>query len=141
MTKIIDCIRHRSWRQGEGEARQFLKLFFFGSQVPYRRARKLLPLLEKSADFDFPQGPSANPVVNFAGPELLDLAANNGKRAFRDKLMPAEFAFVSRAEMGLCHLLHELGARVNLETVWRRVTGAHPRSAEYGRAQKANSFQ
>jgi len=26
--------------------------------------------------------------------------------------------------MGLCYLLHELGARVNIATVWRRVTGA-----------------
>jgi tRNA A-37 threonylcarbamoyl transferase component Bud32 len=123
MTNIIDCLLHRSWRQGEGEARQFLK-WIFGSQVPYRRARKLLPLAENSADFLFPQGPSANPVVNFADSELLNLAANNGKRMLRDRLIPAEFAFVSRAEMGLCHLLHGLGARVNIETVWRRVTGA-----------------
>lgn len=122
-TKIINGLLHRSWRQGEGEARQFLKLLY-GSQVPYRRARKLLPLAENSADFLFPQGPSANPAVNFADPELLKLAANNSKRILSDKLMPAEYVFVSRAEAGLCHLLHELGARVNIESVWRRVTGA-----------------
>ena len=123
MTKIINGMLHRSWRQGEGEARQFLKLLY-GSQVPYRRAQKALPILEKNADFLFPHGPSANPVVNFADPELLNIAADNSKRVFRDKLFPAEFVFSSRAEMGLAHLLHELGARVNIETVWRRVTGA-----------------
>ena len=122
MTKIIDGLLHRSWRQGEGEARQFLK-WIFGSQVPFRRARKALPILENSANFVFPQGPSANPVVNFADSELLNIATDNGKRMLRDRLIPAEFAFVSRAEMGLCHLLHELGARVSIETVWRRVTG------------------
>ena len=123
MTKIVDGILHRSWRQGEAEARQFLKLIF-GSQVPYRRARKLLPLAETSADFLFPEGPSVNPTVNFADSELLDIAANNGKRMLCDRLIPAEFAFVSRAEIGLCHLLHELGAKVNVTAVWRRVTAA-----------------
>lgn len=125
ITKIIDCLLHRSWRQGEAEARQLLKRIF-GSQVPYRRARKALPLLENSADFLFPQGPSANPVVNFADSALLKLAAHNGKGMLRDKLIPPEFAFVSRAEMGLCHLLHEVGARVNVETVWRGVTATPP---------------
>jgi len=92
--------------------------------VPYRRARKILPLAERSADFIFPQGPSANPVVNFADSELLNLASNKAKRMLRDRLIPAEFVFVSRAEVGLCHLLHELGARMNIQAVWRRVTGA-----------------
>jgi len=127
ITKIIDGIVHRSWRQGEAEARQFLNLLY-GPQVPYRRARKLLPLAENNANFMFPRGPSANPVVNFANPELLRLAATNSGRILRDRLMPAEFVFVSRAEMGLGHLLHELGARVNILAVWRSVTGAGDRS-------------
>lgn len=121
-TKIVNGIRNRSWRRSEEEARQFFKLIF-GSDVPYQRAQKIVPLAEDSADFLFPRGPSANPVVDFGASRLLEIGKNNGKRMLHDKLIPAEYAFVSRAEMGMCHLLHELGAHVNIEAVWRRVTG------------------
>lgn len=127
--EIINSIVSRSWRQSDAEARRFLGLAL-DSQVPDRRGRKLLPIIEASADFLFPQGPSANPVVNFADPELLRLAADNGKRAFRDRLFNPEFAFLSRVEMGVFHLLHELGAKVNMGAVWRRV-GAAPAAGQY----------
>ena len=122
-TRIADSIISRSWRQSDAAARQFLELVF-GTEVPYRRARKLLPVLERSADFIFPQGPSANPAVSFRDPELLNFAKNNSRQVFLDRLYPVEYAFVSRAEMGLWHLLHELGARVNVGAIWRRVTTA-----------------
>lgn len=122
-TKLINSIIIRSWRESDAAERRFLELVF-GAEVPYRRARKLLPVLEKSADLFFPQDPCANPVVSFRDPKLMNIAANNGRQAFLERLCPAEFAFVSRAEMGLCHLLHELGARVNIGAIWRRVSTA-----------------
>ncbi len=123
ITEIMNSMINRSWRQSDAAARRFLGLVE-GAKMPYRRARKLLPVVEASAEFLFPQGSSANPVVNFCDPKLFELARSNGKRALRDRLMPAEFAFVSRAELGLVHLLHELGAKVNLGAVWRRVSTA-----------------
>jgi predicted unusual protein kinase regulating ubiquinone biosynthesis (AarF/ABC1/UbiB family) len=122
ITEIANGILHRSWHQGDRETRRLLELIF-GPDVPYRRARKLLPVLERSANFLFPQGPSANPVVNFGDSRLVNLVAENSKQALRDRLCPPEFAFVSRAEMGLCHILHELGANVDLAAVWQRVIG------------------
>jgi predicted unusual protein kinase regulating ubiquinone biosynthesis (AarF/ABC1/UbiB family) len=123
ITKIVDSFIGRSWRQSDAAARRFLELVY-GAEVPHRRARKLLPVAERTADFLFPQGPSANPVANFRDPELLKLAANNSKQIFLDRSYPAEFAFVSRAEVGLWHLMQELGARVNIGAVWRRVSTA-----------------
>jgi predicted unusual protein kinase regulating ubiquinone biosynthesis (AarF/ABC1/UbiB family) len=121
VTKIIDSIISRSWRQSDAAAREFMELVL-GSEMPYRRARKLLAAAERSADFLFPQG--ENPVVDFRGPGVFNLAKDNGRQALTDRLCPAEFAFVARAEAGLCHLLHELGARVNIGAVWRRVSTA-----------------
>ena len=121
MSEIITSIADHSWRRGEAEARRLLGLIV-GPGIPYRRARKLLPLLEQSANFLFPQGPAANPVVDFRDPALLKLAESNSKQLFRDRLYPPEFAFVSRAEVGLCHLLRELGARVNISAIWSRIT-------------------
>ncbi|MDR3562925.1 MAG: AarF/UbiB family protein, partial [Negativicutes bacterium] len=123
MTEIINSMVSRSWRQSDAAARRFLGLVE-GVKVPYRRAQKLLPVAEASADFLFPQGPSANPVVNFCDPKLLELAASNSRQVLRNRLFNPEFAFVSRTELGLVHLLHELGARVNYGAVWRRVSTA-----------------
>jgi hypothetical protein len=42
----------------------------------------------------------------------------------RNKLINPEFAFLIRANAGLGHLLHELGATVNISEVRRRVPAA-----------------
>ena len=122
-TEIMNSMINRSWRQSDAAARQFLELVL-GAKMPLQRARKLLPVVEASADFFFPQGPSADPVVNFGDPKLFELAKSNSKQAVRNRLFNPEFTFVSRAELGLVHLLHELGARVNEGAVWHRVSTA-----------------
>jgi len=121
MSEVLTSIIHRSWQQGEVETRRLLGLLA-GPQMPYRRARKLLPLLEDTANFLFPQGPATNPTVDFRAPALIKLAESNSKQLFRDRIYPPEFAFVSRAEAGLCHLLRELGAHVNIAAIWSRIT-------------------
>ena len=123
ITEIMNSIINRSWRSSDAAARRFLGLVE-GAKMPYRRARKLLPVAEASADFKFPQGPSANPVVNFCNPKLFELAASNSKQTLRNRLLHPEFAFVSRTELGLVHLLRELGAKVNMGAVWHRVSTA-----------------
>jgi hypothetical protein len=35
-----------------------------------------------------------------------------------------EFAFISRADSGLYHLLHQMEARVDVRGIWGRVSGA-----------------
>ena len=86
--------------------------------------------MEASADFLFPQGPSADPVVNFGDPKLFELAKNNSTQAVRNRWFNPEFTFLSRADMGLIHLLHELGARVNEGAVWHRASIA-PAAGHY----------
>ena len=122
-TEIMNSMVNRSWRAGDAAARRFLGLVE-GVKMPLHQARKLLPAAEASADFLFPQGPSANPVVNFCDPKLLELAASNSKQVLRNRLLNPEYLFVSRAELGVVHLLHELGAKVNMRAVWSRVSTA-----------------
>jgi predicted unusual protein kinase regulating ubiquinone biosynthesis (AarF/ABC1/UbiB family) len=123
MTEIMNSLINRSWRSSDAATRRFLGLVE-GTKIPLHRARKLLPMAEASADFLFPLGPPANPEVNFCDPKLLELAASNSKRVLRDRLFNPEFTFVSRTELGLFHLLHELGAKVNMRAVWHRVSTA-----------------
>ncbi len=122
-TELINSMVNRSWRQSEASARRFVGLAL-GEKMPLAQARKILPLVEASADFLFPQGPAANPVVDFGDKKLYELLTSNGKKMLRHQLYNPEFAFISRVEMGLDHLLHELGAKVNVGAVWRRVSTA-----------------
>ncbi len=122
-TEIMNSMIHRSWRSSDAATRRFLGLVF-GAKTPHRHAQKALPILEASADFLFPQGPSANPVINFGDRKLFEVAASNSKQVLRDRLHNPEFAFISRAELGLYLILHELGAKVNMRAVWHRVSTA-----------------
>ena len=49
-----------------------------------------------------------------------DLALCYGQ-AVKHRLTNPEFVFVSRVELGLCNLLHQLKARVNTRKIWERV--------------------
>jgi predicted unusual protein kinase regulating ubiquinone biosynthesis (AarF/ABC1/UbiB family) len=113
----------RTWQKGEKEARHFLKLLF-GPKVPYKRARRVLPLLEQLCDVFYPRDPAANAVVDFSDPKLHQLESRCQQMVLREKLIDPECALLGRAQMGLDHILYELGARVNAMETWRRVLGA-----------------
>ncbi len=119
---VSDLIRScvgRTWRKGHKEAAHVLHLVF-GPRVPYARARKMLPTLEALAASLYPEGKDADPLVHFGKAELLRNLAQALKKALRDKVTNPEFAFISRAELGLYSLLHQLNARVNVRETWRR---------------------
>jgi len=126
--ELIESCVQRSWRKNDKAAARALGLIF-GPRVPYARARKMLPTLEAMAGVLFPEGRNADPVVDFGKPHSLKILSEALKAALRDKVTNAEFAFISRAEMGLYSLLHQLKARVNVRETWRTcsssVTSGH----------------
>src|SRR4029077_20053701 len=89
------------------------------------RGRKLLAAIEEMAAALYPQG-ALSRVVNFGEPKLLEILGRAMAQALREKLINPEFAFISRADLGLYHLLHRLGAQVNVTEVWRRVSEDGP---------------
>jgi len=95
----------------------------WGPDAPVAKARKMLEEFEGFASAVFPLPAAAQPVVDFGKPTLLNALGRNLRRAVRDKLTNPQFAFISRAELGLYNLLHQLGARVNTREVWRCVAG------------------
>jgi predicted unusual protein kinase regulating ubiquinone biosynthesis (AarF/ABC1/UbiB family) len=117
-TDLINCVVGRSWRESEAAARHVLGLVF-GRDVPYQRARKMLPLLEEMAEILHPEGERS--VVNFGNASMLKALGRAMSATVRDKLANAEFAFISRADLGLYSLLHQLRANVNCKEIWRGV--------------------
>jgi predicted unusual protein kinase regulating ubiquinone biosynthesis (AarF/ABC1/UbiB family) len=68
-------------------------------------------------------------LVDFGKGELLKVLGQAMGKALRDKVTNPEFAFVSRAELGLYSLLHRLDAKVNVRAVWERVAALEVRAA------------
>ena len=110
--------------RNEAAERRYLKLLC-GPKAPYEKARKILPDLEEwwelrhprgSGDFFF--GRKIEPAVK----KRIDAAkARVARKIFQNKMIVPEYAFLSRADMGLCFLLEQLGAVVNLSEIARRV--------------------
>jgi predicted unusual protein kinase regulating ubiquinone biosynthesis (AarF/ABC1/UbiB family) len=124
---LIRACTLRNWRRGDKEAKEVLALIL-GPQAPFARARKMLPTLEVMANTLFPAGNGSDLLVNFGKGELLKILGEALKRAVRDKVTNPEFAFVSRAELGLYSLLHSLNAKVNPTEIWRRVQASPTRA-------------
>ena len=117
-TALVRACVARSWRQGEKQSRETLGLVF-GPDIPYARARKMLPLFEVMVDIIYPE--DKEKVVDFSKGESLKVLSKAMLQAVRDKACNPEFAFITRAELGLYSLLHRLKAKVNVRAVWERV--------------------
>ncbi len=123
ISELHQCYLERTWQKGETEARHFMKLLF-GPKVPYKRARKVLPLLEPLCDIIYPRDPAANAVVDCRDPKLHQLESRFQQAVLRERLIDPECALIGRAQMGLDHILYELGARVDARETQGRVLGA-----------------
>src|SRR6185369_13567474 len=116
---VRGCVE-RSWHRGEKQARDFAALLF-GPQVPYARARKMLPTLQTMVDILYPEGEGTSPEVDFGKGESLKVLGEAMRRAIQDKSSNPEFAFITRAELGLYSLLHRLRAKANVRAVWKKL--------------------
>src|SRR4030095_13647494 len=72
ISELIQCYLERSWQKGETAARPLVEAQF-GPKGPYKRARKILPLLEPFCDAYSPRDPAANAVVDCRDPQLHEL--------------------------------------------------------------------
>ena len=112
------------WRESEAAERRFLKIIC-GPNVPYEKARKVLPDLEAWWELKHPRGSGDYFYGQKIEPLLkkkIDAAkARAARTIFQNKLIEPEYTFLSRADMGLCFLLEQLGAVVNISEITRRV--------------------
>ena len=81
----------------------------------------MLTILERMAGILYPDGVDGNPVVDFGKGESLDMLGQALGQAVRNKVTNPDFAFISRADLGVYSLLHRLNAKVNVAATWRRV--------------------
>jgi predicted unusual protein kinase regulating ubiquinone biosynthesis (AarF/ABC1/UbiB family) len=120
IAELMRCCVERFWLQGKEQSQRVIQLIW-GPKVSFTKARRMLSGFEEFLDIVFPPAGDAGALVDFGKPALLSAVDRTVRRAVRHKLTNAEFAFISRAELGLYNLLHQLRARVNTREVWRRV--------------------
>ena len=130
VTELRRGYRERVWRKSETAARNFLS-YLYGPGVPYARARRSLPIMERWADLVYPPNSTADLAADFGGDSALmsklkKIGMEHQRQVLRDKLINPDLAFVTRADMGLRYFLCELGAKVNLTKIWDKVAAQMP---------------
>ena len=125
---------NRGWRESDAAARRFLSILY-GKTVPYARARKILPLIEEWLDVFHPQG-SGDHVIDFRNylkknPKVLEMHRRMRRRTLQDKLINPDFVYLARGDMGVWHLLSEIGATVNVSEISHRVSATPPRAGNF----------
>jgi hypothetical protein len=122
---LTHCCVNRTWREGPTQAAHLCQLIW-GPETAFERAGRLLDGLEKFVDLLFPGRGGGDTLVDFRRPDLLKAMMRCYSQAVKNRLTNPEFVFVSRTELGLCSLLHQLRARINTCEIWERT---HQRAA------------
>ena len=112
--ELMKLFRQRAWLQGEEQSQRMAQLIW-GRDVLKRprTARKLLAGAIDVYHLLFPPSASGRHIVDFGDPKLLQRMAQLWEESMRNKMANPEFAFYSRAELGLYNLLHQLCARID----------------------------
>ncbi|HEX3625398.1 MAG TPA: AarF/ABC1/UbiB kinase family protein [Verrucomicrobiae bacterium] len=116
----------RGWQENEAAAHRFLSIIY-GNNVPFARARKILPILEEFLDILWPRG--SDFVIDFKtfkNPRVNEIRRKFLRQTVQDKLVNPDFVYLVRGDMGFWHLISEIGATVNLSEITGLVSATVP---------------
>lgn len=118
--ELARALLDRAWLEGDRQTQRILRLIWGpGDYSRNRKAHQMLRTITNFYTAVFPPLEGASAVVDFGSPKVLDSLTQNMREALRYKLTKAEFAFSTRAELGLYNLLHQLAAKVDTADVLR----------------------
>ena len=112
--ELAVCFKDRLWERGEADKRRMLELIWGpGNHIAHPNTHALFDQITTFYNTVYPPGKNGTGVVDFGDSKVLDALAVNMRKALQYKLTNPEFAFSTRAELGLYNLLHQIGAQVN----------------------------
>jgi predicted unusual protein kinase regulating ubiquinone biosynthesis (AarF/ABC1/UbiB family) len=121
-SQIVQCFMERVWERGDAEYGRMMRLMFGKTASQSNpKAREMLDGAIELFDMIFPSRKPGEKEVNFGDAKVLAKMADLCGRSIRNKTTNPEFAFASRAELGLYNLLHRLEAKVDMARVRERV--------------------
>jgi hypothetical protein len=86
------------------------------------QARRIMKAIIEFYNLVFPTDTPGEHEVDFGDIKFMRTLTGLWDVAVRNKFVNPEFAFASRAELGLYNLLHKLGARVDTAKLRQHVT-------------------
>ena len=121
-SQIVKCFMDRVWERGEAEYRRMMRLTFGKSASPSNpKAREMLDGAIQFFEMIFPSRRAGEKEVYFGDAKVLTKMTTMFRKSIQNKITNPEFAFASRAELGLYNLLHKLDAKVDTARVRDRV--------------------
>jgi len=123
LAQLADSFFCRAWLGGEAEFNRMIPLILganASSKSP--QARRILKAIIEFYNLVFPTDTPGEHDVDFGDIKFMRTLTGLWDVAVRNKFVNPEFAFASRAELGLYNLLHKLGARVDTAKLRQHVT-------------------
>jgi predicted unusual protein kinase regulating ubiquinone biosynthesis (AarF/ABC1/UbiB family) len=123
--EMMKAFEDRIWLRGEDQSKRLARLIWGGaiSNKP-RLESKLIKHAIEFYEMLFPSRGSSGSAIDFGDATILKSMFGIFNECLRNKAVNPEFAFYSRAEMGLYNLLHLLRARIDTSAV---LTALHDR--------------
>lgn len=120
--ELVDALVDRTWLKGEAEYKRITRLFVGrGGSAESKGARVLAKAGIQFYEKIFPTDTPGQMKVDFSDPGLISALTGIWNEALRGKVANPEFAFASRAELGLYCLLHRFGAKVDTARIREHV--------------------
>ncbi len=127
--EVVRCYAQFWSRQWAHDAELYAEIIhvIFGPKVSPEepRVRRCMNEIRRFYDEFHPLGEDAK-LLELADPKFMDGLADLAKTLVKNKFLSPEFVFLSRAESGMCNLLHTLGPRVATTQIareWMPTTG------------------
>lgn len=121
--EFVDALMGRIWLNGESGFRRVIELLFGNRLSPTSaKARKVARLAIQFYELIFPTDTPGRMEVDFGNAKLMSAMTSIWNGVLRSRAVNPEFAFASRAELGLYHVLHKLNAKVDTALVREQVS-------------------
>ena len=123
LAELVDTLVPGEWRDRPGGFERIAELICGAPELSVTPAGKQLAqtgidLYEKL----FPEPIPGKRKVDFGNKDFLFALTNTWNHAIREGITNPEYAFASRAELGLTNLLHRFGAKIDTAMIRHRVS-------------------
>lgn len=123
LAQLADCFISRAWLGGEAEFNRMIPLILGpNASAKSAQARRIMNAIIDFYNLIFPTDTPGENEVDFGDIKFMRTLTGLWDVAVRNKFVNPEFAFASRAELGLYNLLHKLSAKVDTAKIRAHVT-------------------
>ncbi len=123
LSELVDTLVSGEWREQRGGEQRIARLICGNEQqAKTREGKRLAKTGIALYDKLFPESEPGKRTLDFGNDAFLKALTETWEVALRAKITNPEYAFASRAELGLVNLLHRFRSRIDTAEVCSRIT-------------------